>query len=350
MTRRYAFVEWMKCLGMLAIVYGHVAGATTIRWTAPIHLKQLGVALFMFVIGFGLARSSANRWHVVWNRAVETCVIGLGFAVLMSAVVFAARGDLNESNYLPFLLGANVFFNNFPANPTTWFIGTYLHVLLLWALVLRRVHVRGWMIPASMVFEAVTRALIWRHAGEFVAYMALPNWSTVLLLGLWQGQRHDRHDRMPGAIPVTVMGAGVIGWAVVSANWSSGFPFMTIDSGAGPLLDRLIASTLVSAWYLVAVVGIFEATRVAVCPAIVRFFARNTIVVFVAHMPVYYLIDPPLAPLNYWFRVAIEMAVCFVLLSCLSEGLHRVVSFERLRNRTWGSRKAVSDVASTQHV
>src|SRR5262245_43171564 len=154
------FVDWMKSLGMFLIVFGHAAGDSIMHLTPPIYGKQLGVAFFIFVMGWGLARESRDRFQVVYNRLFPIFLLGIGFAVMMSAIVFATQRELNESNYLPFFFGINVLLDNFPANPTTWYIGTYIHILLFWALVLHKVRVSRWMIIVTVIGEIVFRAVM----------------------------------------------------------------------------------------------------------------------------------------------------------------------------------------------
>src|SRR5262245_13849654 len=193
------FIDWMKCLGMFLIVYGHVAGDSIVYPTAPIYLKQLGVAFFIFVIGWGLARESRDRFQVVYNRLFPVFLLGLGFAMVMSAIVLMTQGGLNKSNYLPFFLGINVLLDNFPANPTTWYIGTYIHVLLLWALVLHKVRVRLWMVGVVAEGEVIFRAVMLDTEALFRTYMILPNWGTVLLLGMYMRDREQeaKHATLP---------------------------------------------------------------------------------------------------------------------------------------------------------
>ena len=94
--------------------------------------------------------------------------------MLISFVMFALIGDANESNYLPLALGVNVLFNYFPANPTTWYIGTYVHVLLLWFLLTRHVTVKPWMLALCFSLEIPIRAVLihtrWRLCGLHVGY------------------------------------------------------------------------------------------------------------------------------------------------------------------------------------
>ena len=191
MKREYfPFIDWMKFLGIVLIVNGHVSTHPLLS-TAPIYEKQLGVAFFIFVMGFSLAREVRQSWRVVYNRLFEIYLFGFALALLLSACGYVASHDVRESNYAPFVLGLNVFVNFFPANPTTWFLGTYLHLLLFWAWLLRRVRIRRWMIAASVLVEIVLRAIVVGHGTEMIAYMILPNWSTAFLLGLFEGQRKE---------------------------------------------------------------------------------------------------------------------------------------------------------------
>src|SRR5580765_739839 len=174
-SRPYPFVDWMKALGMTVIVYGHVAHATTVPLTPPIYLKQFGVAFFLFVAGFTLARERRSAGEVVFNRLFQVYLFGLSLAVLLTILNVVWGGHGVPSNYLPFAAGLNVVVNNFPANPTTWYLGTYVHVLLIWAICLRRIRVRTWMVLAVLAIEIPVRAFLMASAGPFVAYMLVTN-------------------------------------------------------------------------------------------------------------------------------------------------------------------------------
>jgi len=180
----------MKALGMTVIVYGHVTRAVAV--TAPIYPKQLGVAFFLFAGGFTLARERRPIAQALFKRLFQTWL----FAFVLAAGI-AVAGAINGtglalSNFLP-LVGANVVFDNFPANPTTWYLGTYLHLLLIWAIWLRKIRVRRWMVLAALALEIPIRAALMATAGRFVAYMLLTNWMAVFLLGLAQGADDDEH-------------------------------------------------------------------------------------------------------------------------------------------------------------
>jgi fucose 4-O-acetylase-like acetyltransferase len=345
MAREYfPFIDWMKAAGIFLIVFGHVAGAPINFLVPPIYPKQLGVAFFLFVMGFSLAREARPGWQVLFNRLFEIYLFGIGIAVLMSAIMYAARGTLNLSNYLPFFLGANVLFNNFPANPTTWYIGTYLHVLVLWALVVRRVRVHTWMLPVSATIEVAIRAALLLEAGRFIAYMLVPNWMTVFLLGTWFGQRSEARTSQPAAPTshhVTTLAGYSLLLAAFGAIWALlvrphmqeySFPFMRLSS-MGAVADAVVTAVAVSVVYLAYTVLVFQVVRRTTPPAWVRFLSRNTLIVFIAHMPLFYFLSDRLAPLAlpYLERAAVQMLVCLVGLALVSEFVRRVVRPGALR-------------------
>jgi len=335
---------------MAAIVFWHVAayGANQIP---PIYPKQLGVTFFFFAAAFSLARERRSAGRALFNRLFDVYLFGIGFALFMSAVMFASIGDLNESNYAPFLLGANVVFNNFPANPTTWYIGTYIQAMLVWALILRRIRVRPWMLVATCLAEVAIRALLIEKSGLFVAYMALPNWATVFLLGYYLGQSESEATVRMSPTPWLVGSALVLGaWWWVSSPWVSEltFPFMTMaaDHGTAGLLAESASVSLV---YVGLTWLAFQITRRLPRSAIVEFFARNTLIVFLAHMPLYYAI---VGPLDRWAGYALSRnlilpIVCFPVLAVVSELIVRLVRPRALREWVWSriERPALADEA-----
>lgn len=121
MTReRLAFIDWFKAIGISLVVYGHLVGWTINRFFPPIFPKQLGVALFVFVAGYSLASETRSVGVVLARRLFEIVFLGLLFAVLISAIGAVRGTGLDLSNYMPFVFGANVLRDSFPANPTTW--------------------------------------------------------------------------------------------------------------------------------------------------------------------------------------------------------------------------------------
>ncbi|MGH9174894.1 MAG: acyltransferase family protein [Vicinamibacterales bacterium] len=326
-------VDWLKVLGIVLILLGHLAGGYTNHLAPPVYPKQLGVAFFIFALGYSLSMETRARREVVFNRLFEVFLWGLAIAALFTLQAYVSRGTLALSNYLPFLLGGNLFLNNFPANPTTWYIGTYIHLLLLWCLA-RHLRISWPLLAIVLALEIACRYLLADRAGLFVAYMSLTNWITVLAAGVRAGQ-NDWSPRQPVAL--VLAGAIVFGAAEYYAIWpmiaERSFPFM-ITSARSSDLALLATSCLVSLQYL-GWTGLTCLLFWKVAPPRwVRFVARNTLVIFIAHMPVFYWLDPPLQSLGLTsgYRAVIELAVCLPGLALVSEIVHRAAPIRRWRD------------------
>jgi hypothetical protein len=317
-------VDWMKAIGIILIVHGHVA-ARTVEWlTPPFYAKQVGVALFVVATGFTLARDPRPVGRVLINRLSEIMIAGLGAALVMSVVGLVTVGDLQESNYLP-LVGLHVLLNDLPANPTTWYIGTYLHLLLVWAVALRG---RSFNWPIWAVFFGVGivfRAVLLMLAGPHRAYMAVFNWLDLLVLGLMLGGRPavplPRWSRLALLTPMI--------WPVMMrwTTWQPTFPFMGLGNG-NSVAEAFAISAAVSAGYLLYSVATWSLVRSLPAPVWVRWIARNTVLIFVAHMPLYYWLEHTLSlPVpTYAVRVAVEFAVCIAGLAFVSELTRRAIN------------------------
>jgi acetyltransferase-like isoleucine patch superfamily enzyme len=346
------FIDWLKCLGMLVIVYGHVAGWAPLATLPPIMSKQFGVALFMFIIGYSLSRETRGRWRVVFNRLFEIYLFGLGLALILSVTTYLSIGRLQISNYAPLLGGANVIFNFFPANPTTWYLGTYLHVILLWAVFAHRLRVTTPVLLGALLIEVVVRAVLIDTAGRYVAYMLLTNWLTPLLLGAWYGQRSGAAgpERSIGAWPAALgLVGGLVLWAAVVARlpFAFEFPFMKLAVG-DPFVGSLVVSMLTSTLYVGVTWLTFQAVMTLAAPAAVRFVARNTLIIFLAHMPLYYVMEPTLTAWidSRLLRSVLYAVACVIGLGFVSEGLHRLVNTRELRDRLIGGVRRADSATS----
>ena len=331
-SQRLPFHDWMKAVGMAFIVWGHVAAATTPTLSPPFNLKQLGVAFFVFLCGHSLARERRSPMHVVFNRYFEIFVWGLIGAVTWSAVMLFLKGDANPSNFLPLAGGLQLIDDAFPANPTTWYIGTYLHVLLLWAVLLRGVTIAPRTILLWLPFEIGIRAAAMLALGLYVGYMQLANWIGVLLLGLCVGARGINSLPRRAILPAL---AFVIGWPIVMGRieWQLTFPWMSIV-GESPIANAIEVSILVSAAYLLYTLAGFALLATLPAMRAVDFLSRNTLIVFIAHMPLYYVLDHLLrGRLAYWPRVTLEFVLCFVGVSLVSEALRRLTDLPPRRDR-----------------
>jgi Acyltransferase family len=334
MQRSHPFVDWMKAIGLILIVYGHLAHASVLWVAPPIYLKQFGVTFFLFATGFTLVRETRPTWRVVYQRLFEVCLWGLACALTLSAIGAGTGSGLQLSNYLPLALGANVLVNAFPANPTTWYIGTYIQLLLLWALVLRRITVTPGVVVGVLAVEIPVRALLLTVAGPYVAYMALSNWITVLLIGMLCGRRHEARQSPDPRFAIALT-ACIAVWAAIMHRVAPvpTFPLMSFPLSADA--NALVVSISVSAVYLTVTWLAYESLNGVAANRVVSLVARNSVIVFVAHMPLYYATGPwvdNVAP-SYWTRVALRMVLCLVALTFVSEGIHRLVAVRRFRDR-----------------
>ncbi len=324
---RLAFVDWMKCLGMFLIVFGHVFASPLNLATPPIYPKQLGVALFMFVSGYTLARERRPVMRVIVGRLFEIILFGLAFAVFISMVRMANGLSPNLSNYPPFLLGANVLLDYFPANTTTWYIGTYIHVILLWALVLRHVRIAVGLLGIVLIGEVVVRGLLWQSGTHMIAYMLITNWLTVFLLGMFSGQQSQHDVTWRPAKPwILLSGLGVlwIALAPIAVAFDQDFPFR--HPALQPEWRALtLMSVGVSAIYLGLTWLAFRVTSHLPLVDAIRFIATNTVFIFVVHMPLYYVLQPLIAHWPRLWRGTVLLLVCFVGLALAGEVFRRLV-------------------------
>ena len=354
MPREYeSWIDWLKAIGLTLIVVGHVADTAVASLLPPIYPKQLGVAFFLYAAGYGLARERRAPARVVAGRLFDIYLFGLAIALLLSAIGYVQDGNLRESNYLPFLAGVNIGLDAFPANPTTWFIGMYVHLLVLWAVVLRRVEITGGVFAGLLAVELVTRAALVGTGAVFLAYMNVANWIAVFALGMRHGQGRGRAWAPVPSFALLV--AFAVAWTlfVVPLPRAASFPLMRFAlSGGG---DALATSAAVSALYCLITFAAAGIVRALPSAAPARFVARHTVIVFIGHMPVYFALVPVIAGVTsgYWLRVALHLAACYGGLLLMSWMVFKVVPRDRLRDdilRTVspdvGNRVAATEVAA----
>lgn len=336
-TERLAFIDWLKAIGITLVVYGHVSGWTINAYFPPIFPKQLGVALFVFVAGYSLASERRPVAQVVVRRLFEMLFIGGVFAVLLSVVGLAVDGGPRLSNFMPFVFGSNVLVNNFPANPTTWYIGTYIHLMAAWALVVRHLRVTTAMLVGVLVVEITLRALFWRHLGGFQAYMLLPNWLGCFLLGRAAGQAAMQGPGTPvrGAALAWPIVAVAVGWLVAYPSLGEPLdllgPFRPVTGGTSDAM-RLLLSAAVSALYLGTSWALYHVTRALPRWSVAEFLSAHTVFVFVAHMPIMYAIDPLIATWSLMAQSVVRLVVCYGLVAWASVVFRRLVPLTAIRD------------------
>ncbi|MGS2721750.1 acyltransferase family protein [Paraglaciecola aestuariivivens] len=333
MKNRVDFVDWLKAVGMFLIVFGHYFGDPFDQFTQPIYPKQLGVAFFVFVMGWGLASETRPKWQVVYNRLFPMYFWGLAIALFISAIFMLTKGHPAITNYLPFFAGINVLGDFFPSNPTTWYIGTYLHILLFWALVMRKVTLSLPLLLLVCLSEIAIRSVFIDIDRLFTGYMLISNWLTVFCLGMYMHQQQDNHNPIKALSFITLWAVVLVVWDSVlnPLNLTKSFPFRLPLDHASLLTSIGIAVAisvvyLSNTWLAVKCFSAIPANRV------VRFFSRNTIIIFIGHMPLYDVAEP-IARLfieSGWGKRAIIVFIMYVGLAWVSEGLQKVVELHKL--------------------
>ncbi len=143
---------------------------------------------------------------------------------------------------------------------------------------------------AALAIEIPVRTMLIAWAGPYVAYMLLTNWIAVFLAGLAWGARPERQ---PQRIVLTVLRGArrrSDAWALTmrAVGFTPTFPFMTIDrlAVAGqapwPFLPRCRSCICLQPCCT------FGAMRRLTAPGPVRFLARNSLIIVLVHMPVFY--------------------------------------------------------------
>lgn len=337
---RQGFIDWLKATGMLAIIVGHIVGSPYNLFnliSQPIYTKQLGVCFFIFIMGWSLANEHSNSFKVVFNRVFPVYFYGLFFALLLSSIYIFTINDINESNYLPFFLGINVFFNYFPANPTTWYIGTYLHILLFWFFFVRGKQITKTHLTIAIIAEISIRAFLLYLDKTFIAYMFLPNWLTVFLMGAYMFQRKDTKWQAKTVVLV-------VGWIMILALWASplnslispkSFPFrdLMINEGWAPVLRSCLISTI----YIGNTYVFFEIFRRFPKSIIVEFFARNSLITFIIHMPLIYAINKNVYAYfdAEWSKKLALILIIFVGTAAISELMQRLIKLGYFQAKIW---------------
>ena len=86
-TKHQNFIDLMKAAGMLLIIFGHVVGDPNNLYNQiaqPVHTKQIGVAFFIFITGWGLANNTRHPLKAVFNRIFPFYFYGILFAIFIS--------------------------------------------------------------------------------------------------------------------------------------------------------------------------------------------------------------------------------------------------------------------------
>ena len=346
------FIDLMKAVGMFLIIYGHIVGDPFNLYnqlTQPAHTKQIGVAFFVFLTGWGLANDLRPPLRTVFNRIFPFYFYGILFALFLSVLFFFTKGDTNPSNYEPFVLGINVFVNAFPANPTTWYIGTYLHILLFWYFFMQGRSISKRHLILAFIVENVVRSILMAWEQDYIAYMLLPNWLTVFLLGMYLHQK-QQEPTSPFILIFIVAWVGVFIFSTSVANligFDDEFPFRNITSDFS--LSTPFESLLISATYIVHTLFFFEIARRLPGHSVISFFARGTLITVIIHMPII------IGTHKYFYKLFVSddvarivfIFVIYIGMALISEIIHKLIDIKPIGNKTWNIMERITKTVKT---
>ena len=334
------FIDLMKAVGMFLIIYGHIVGDPSNLYNLlaqPVHTKQLGVAFFVFLTGWGLANNTNQPLRAVFNRIFPFYFYGILFSIFLSVLFLFIKDDTNPTNYMPYILGVNVFFNYFPANPTTWYIGTYLHMLLFWYFFMQGRTIRKRHLVLAFIVENAVRSLFMFFEQDYIAYMFLPNWLTIFLLGMYFHQkRQEDNSAYVFILMVAWIGVFILSMSIARLiGFDGAFPFRNMTSDFA--LSVPLESLLISVTYIVHTILFFEIARRLPGHGIVTFFARATLITVIIHMPII------LETHKYFYSLfasddvarIVFIFVVYIGTALISDIVQRLIDIKAIGARVW---------------
>jgi hypothetical protein len=159
---------------------------------------------------------------------------------------------------------------------------------------------------------------------------------TAFVLGLYFGQREL--PAMHFSYRNVVAGVAIIGligfWMLFTEriNIENNFPFKIITF-SNRMLSLLVTSTAISGLYAMITLLTFRMTMGLWDLGFIRFLARNTLFVFIIHMPLVYLLVPvyyPLVP-SLILRIPISLTLFFLIPAVVSEILFKWIDLKHMR-------------------
>ncbi len=334
------FIDLMKAVGMFLIIFGHVVGDPEHIYNQiaqPVHTKQIGVAFFVFVTGWGLANNTRSPIKAVFNRIFPFYFYGIIFAIFISVLFLFIKDDTNPSNYLPFFFGANVFLNYFPANPTTWYIGTYLHILLFWYIFLRGKEIGIKHLLLAFIAENIIRCTFMYWQQDHIAYMLLPNWLTTFMLGMYLHRSRQKPTTAAVFLYISALICFLILWTILTRNmgFDGAFPFRNMTSAFDYSLP--VESILISCTYITYTLLFFELARRLPGNALISVMGRATLITVIIHMPVvfethkyFYSFFNDLMIARYVFILTLYFGLAIV-----AEIIYKSLNINTIREKSW---------------
>jgi hypothetical protein len=168
--------------------------------------------------------------------------------------------------------------------------------------------------------------------------MLISNWVTVFLVGMYMHQQKDSHNSLKAILVLLI-------WAILVGTWAfllnplditRSFP-LRLTENHSTLISSILISVAISFVYLSNTLLAVKFFSSIPANRVVRFFSRNTIFIFIGHMPLYDVAEP-IARIfveNGWGKRAIIVFIMYVGLAVVSELLHQLVDTNKIKQTIW---------------
>jgi hypothetical protein len=172
---------------------------------------------------------------------------------------------------------------------------------------------------------------------SFIAYMLLPNWLTIFMVGSYLHKKKDTYWQ-PKTIYLIIIWLTALGLWVSPLNnlpWDKSFPFRALLSNE--IWAIPFRSLLISIVYLGNTFIFFEIFRRLPKLNIVAFFARNSLITFIIHMPLIYAFSGDIYSLfdSFWAQRLSIIIILFVGIALISEFIQKQINIKYFQNKTW---------------
>ena len=208
-------------------------------------------------------------------------------------------------------------------------------MLLFWYFFIQGKDIKKRHILLAFVFENLVRCIFMAWGKDYIAYMLLPNWLTVFLLGMYL---HNKQQESTTPMVFILVLAWLCFIAIStyltnSIGFDHAFPFRNMNSDFSMALP--LESLLISTVYIINTLFFFEIARRLPGFTIVTFLARATLITVIVHMPIV------LETHTYFYsffdsKLAARIAFIFVIyfgLAVFSDLLHRFINIKILKRK-----------------
>ena len=181
---------------------------------------------------------------------------------------------------------------------------------------------------------------------DYIAYMLLPNWLTVFLLGMYLHKK-QQEPTGPSVFILIIAWMGVFIFSTSVANvigFDDTFPFRNMTSDFS--LSIPFESLLISVTYIVHTLFFFEIARRLPGHSVISFFARATLITVIIHIPIIF------ETAQYFYKLfnSVEVArivfifVIFIGTAVISEIISKFVDLKVIGDKVWAILERMSNI------